>query len=80
MDLLALLRVGISNINIGMLQFSEVEKTEIMMDLDKHPFEEQMKLVGTMKYQAGRRTMTGDALTIVSDKVCSIKKLYEFHR
>ena len=40
------------------------------MDLGKHPMEEQMKEVDTMVYQAGRQTMTGNALTMVADKVC----------
>ena len=69
MDLLGLLRLGISNINIGMLQFSEVKKTEILMDLDKYPLEEQMRVVDTMAYQAGKKTMTGNALTMVADQV-----------
>lgn len=69
MDFLALLRVGIADLNIGMLQFSEVEKTEVLMDLAKYSAEHQMKQVDTMEYQAGRQTMTGDALTIVADQV-----------
>lgn len=69
MDLLGILRVGISDINIGMLQFSKVEKTEILMELDKYPIEHQMYEVDNMEYQAGRRTMTGNALKIVADKV-----------
>ena len=70
MDLLGLLRNGIDDINLGMLQFSEVGKTRIMMDLGKHTIEKQMKEVDTMVYQAGRKTMTGNALTMVADKVC----------
>jgi hypothetical protein len=69
MDLLSLLKIGISNINIGMLQFSEVRKTQILMDLDQHSLEHQMRVVDTMVYQRGRRTMTGNALTIVADQV-----------
>lgn len=70
MDLLYMLRAGISDINVGMLQFSEVEKTAVLMDLNKHPFVEQMKKVTKMVYQAGTRTMTGDALTLVANQVC----------
>ena len=69
MDLLSLLRVGISNINIGMLQFSEVQKTKILMDLDKYSLEQQMRVVDTMVYQRGKRTMTGNALTMVANQV-----------
>jgi hypothetical protein len=69
MDLLGLLRAGISDINIGMQQFSEVRKTKIMMDLDKYSLDEQMQVVDTMVYQRGRRTMTGNALTMVADQV-----------
>ena len=69
MDLLSLLRIGISNINIGMLQFSEVRKTEILMDLDKYSLEHQMRVVDTMVYQRGKRTMTGNALTMVANQV-----------
>jgi hypothetical protein len=69
MDLLGLLRAGISDINIGMQQFSEMRKTKIMMDLDKYSLDEQMQVVDTMVYQRGRRTMTGNALTMVADQV-----------
>ena len=75
MDLLGLLRNGIDDINVGMLQFSEVGKTRILMNLGKHPTEEQMKEVDTMVYQAGRQTMTGNALTMVADKVGITLKL-----
>ena len=75
MDLLGLLRNGIDDINVGMLQFSEVGKTRILMDLGKYPMEEQMKEVDTMVYQAGRQTMTGNALTMVADKVGITLKL-----
>ncbi|XP_028404923.1 cartilage matrix protein-like [Dendronephthya gigantea] len=69
MDLLMLLRVGISDIHIGLQQFSQVDKTEFLLNLDKYSAEEQMRVVDTMKYQMGRRTMTGDALTRVANKV-----------
>lgn len=69
MDLLDLLRAGISSINVGLLQFSEAKKTKILLDLGQHSLHDQMKLVHTMDYQAGRETMTGDALYLVRNSV-----------
>ena len=69
MDLLSLLRAGMSNMHVGLLQFSQVHKTEILLELDNYPLGTQMKLVDKMKYQSGRKTMTGDALTRVRNSV-----------
>ena len=64
--------------HIGLLQFSQVHKTEILLDLDKHPLGTQMKLVDKMKYQSGRKTMTGDALARVRNSVSLVSFLF-FH-
>ena len=69
-DAFFLLESPSSDLNIGMMQFSTVEKTEKIMVLQKHSLNEEIKSIENMEYHSGRRTMLGDALSQVNDEVC----------
>lgn len=69
-DVFFLLESPPSDLNIGMLQFSTVEKTEEILDLEKHSLAEELYIIENMEYHSGRRTMLGYALNRVNDEVC----------
>lgn len=69
MDSLILLKGISSDISIGFMQFSETNKTKILLELGKHSIKEELNLVQEMKYQSGEMTMLGDSLSRVNDEV-----------
>ena len=69
MDLITLLRVEPSEINTGLMQFSKEDQTSIIWDLGRYTEFELIMYLRDMKYQAGVRTATGDALTRVNNEV-----------
>ena len=69
MDLITLLRVEPSEINTGLMQFSKEDQTSIIWDLGRYNEFELIMYLRDMKYQAGVRTATGDALTRVNNEV-----------
>ncbi len=58
-----------SDLHIGMMQFSTIEKTEETLPLQKHSLNEELESIENMDYHSGRRTMLGDALSQVNDEV-----------
>ena len=69
MDLISLLRVEASDINTGLMQFSKEDQTSVVWDLGRYTEFESIIYLRNMKYQAGTRTATGDALTRVNNEV-----------
>ena len=68
MDLITLLRVEPSQINTGLVQFSKEDQTRMVWDLGRYSEFELIMNIRNMKYQAGVRTATGDALTRVNNE------------
>ena len=66
MDFISLLRVETSEINTGLLQFSQEDLTTFIWELGAYTDVETIMKIRKMKYQAGKRTATGDALTRVN--------------
>ena len=58
-----------SELHTGMMQFSTVENTETILGLQKHSLNEELESIENMEYHSGRRTMLGDALSQINDKV-----------
>jgi hypothetical protein len=69
MDFISLLRVEASEINTGLMQFSKEDLTTVIWELGPYTEFETIMNVRNMKYQAGTRTATGDALTHVNNEV-----------
>ena len=69
MDFISLLRVESSNIHTGLIQYSEEGLTSVAWDLGRYTEFETIINIRNMKYQAGTRTATGDALTRVNNEV-----------
>ncbi|CAB3978244.1 Hypothetical predicted protein [Paramuricea clavata] len=69
MDLISLLRVEASEINTGLMQFSKEDQTSVVWDLGRYTEFESIINLRNMKYQAGTRTATGDALTRVNNEI-----------
>ena len=59
-----------SDINTGLMQFSEIEKTELMLELDRHTLRTELDAMQTVHYQSGQKTMLGNALERVNNEVC----------
>lgn len=68
-DLVILLTRQNDNLHIGMMQYSEVRKTEKNLRLAKHSTEEIIDAIQSMTYHAGLKTNTGNALSRVSTEV-----------
>lgn len=68
MDLLVLLKKR-SDMNIGLTQFSEVGKTKQMFKLEKHSLETEQMFVENMRYQSGKKTMLGNAISSINNTV-----------
>jgi hypothetical protein len=68
-DLIILLTRQNDNLNIGIMQYSQVQKTEKVLSLGKHSTEEILDAVQSMNYHAGLKTKTGNALSRVSTEV-----------
>lgn len=51
------------------MQYSKEDETSVVWDLGKYTEEETSMRLRNMKYQAGVRTATGDALTRVNNEV-----------
>lgn len=51
------------------MQFSETSRTSVLWDLGELSMETELEAIRTMKYQAGKQTMTGDALSRVNKEV-----------
>ena len=75
MDFLSLLRVEASEINTGLMQFSQEDETSVVWDMGRYAEFEAIMNVRNMKYQSGKRTATGDALTRVNKEVSRSLKL-----
>ena len=58
-----------SQLHTGMMEFSTVEDTEKILGLQKHSLNEELESIENMEYHAGSKTMLGDALSQVNDKV-----------
>ena len=52
------------------MQFSEIEKTELMLELDRHTLRTELDVMQTVRYQSGQKTMLGNALERVNNEVC----------
>ncbi|XP_028413996.1 collagen alpha-1(XIV) chain-like [Dendronephthya gigantea] len=51
------------------MQFSTVEKTEHLFQLQKHTLPEELNAIINMQYHSGRNTMLGDALSQINNEV-----------
>ena len=69
MDFISLLRVEASDINTGLLQFSQKDLTTFVWELGAYTEFDTIMKIRKMKYQAGSHTSTGDALTRVNNEV-----------
>lgn len=72
MDLVSLLVTESSQINTGLMQFSQKEVTNVVWNLGRYSEYETIMNIRNMKYQAGTKTYTGDALARVNEKVFKI--------
>ncbi|XP_046857342.1 collagen alpha-6(VI) chain-like isoform X3 [Xenia sp. Carnegie-2017] len=68
-DLVVLLTRQNNNLHIGIMQYSEVSKNEKILKMEYHTREEILYAVQSIKYHAGRKTYTGNALSRVSTEV-----------
>lgn len=68
-DLVVLLTRRNNNLHIGIMQYSEVSKNEKILKMEYHTREEILYAVQSIKYHAGRKTYTGNALSRVSTEV-----------
>jgi hypothetical protein len=69
LDFISLLRVEASEINTGLMQFSQKDLTSVVWDLGAYTESETIRNILKMEYQSGKKTRTGDALTRVNNKV-----------
>ena len=55
--------------HIGVMQFSERNKTKVLLKIGKHESKVVLRQMEAMRYQQGRRTMLGNAINVVKSKV-----------
>jgi hypothetical protein len=61
--------VDFAGINTGLMQFSKENLTTVEWDLGRYSENKTIKNALNLKYQAGTRTATGNALTRVINEV-----------
>lgn len=69
-DLIYLLKRKKLDLHIGLMQFSETEKTKVLLKLGIHLLESEINIVQSMAYQSGERTNAGNALSRINKEVC----------
>lgn len=69
-SILSKMRFGLQATQLGIIQFSDKFNTAVEMDLGDHDGRaEVLRNVSNIKYQQGRRTMTGLAMFMANEQV-----------